>query len=111
MQKVYGTVQTRLGRIELGQTDGAAYTLATTGPVVEGDISIDNTNATFFRDPTTGGAFINVFQLNSAVESSLNYAKVSYYSPRLFGLQLGASFTPSEGKDVIPFLSGGPHVA
>jgi hypothetical protein len=49
--------------------------------------------------------------LNSAVESSLNYAKVSYYTPRLFGLQIAASFTPSEGKDVIPFLNPGPHVA
>ncbi len=111
VQKVYGSVQTGLGRIEIGQQDGAAFALATTGPVVEGDISIDNTNATFFRDPSTGGAFINIFQLNSAVESSLNYAKISYYSPRLFGVQLAASFTPSEGKDVVPFLANGPHVA
>ena len=57
-----------------------------------------------------GAAFINVFALNSAVESSLNYAKVSYFSPRLFGLQLGVSFTPSEGKYVIPFANNGPNV-
>jgi hypothetical protein len=109
-QKVYGTVQTGLGRVEIGQTDGAAYALAVTGPVVEGDISIDNTNASFFRDPSTGQAFINVFALNSAAETSLNYAKISYYTPRLLGVQLGASFTPSEGKDVLPFVDSGPHV-
>jgi len=111
VQKVYGQVQTGLGRVEIGNTDGAAYALAVVGPSVEGYISIDNPNATFFRDPTTGGrAFINVFALNSAVESSLNYAKVSYYTPKVFGIQLAASFTPSEGKDVVPFLSNGPQV-
>lgn len=110
VEKVYGVVQTGLGRVEIGNADGAAYTLAVTGPVVESDISIDNTNASFFRDPSTGTAFINVFALNSAAEASLNYAKISYYTPRLFGLQLAASFTPSEGKEVVPFLSNGPDI-
>ncbi|MEI9996167.1 MAG: hypothetical protein WDM91_16345 [Rhizomicrobium sp.] len=108
LAKLYGTAQTGLGRIDVGMTDGAAYALAVTGPVVNGEVTIDNPNATFFRDPSTGAAFINVFALNSAVESSLNYAKVSYYTPRLFGVQLAASFTPSEGKDVLPFLNNGP---
>lgn len=111
VQKVYGQVQTGLGRIELGNTDGATYTLGVTGPVVSSFTSIDNPNVTFFKDPLTGDAFASTFALNSAVESSLNYAKVSYYTPRLFGVQLGASFTPSEGKDVLPFASKGPHVA
>lgn len=110
VQKVYGRVQTGLGRIEIGNTDGAAYALAVTGPTVEGFSSIDNSNATYFRDPSNGQAFVNVFALNSAVESSLNYAKISYYSPRLFGVQLAASFTPSEGKDVVPFVTNGPQV-
>jgi outer membrane protein OmpU len=110
VEKVYGVVQTGLGRVEIGNADGAAYTLAVTGPVVEGDISIDNTNASFFKDPTTGQTFINVFALNSATEASLNFAKISYYSPRLFGVQVAASFTPSEGKDVVPFLNDGPDV-
>ncbi|MGA7675668.1 MAG: porin [Rhizomicrobium sp.] len=110
VQKVYATAQTGLGRAEIGMTDGAAYTLAVTGPVVDDATTMDNTNATFFRDPSTGRAFVGVFALNSAVESSLNYAKISYYTPRLFGVQLAASYTPSEGKDAIPFLSAGPHV-
>jgi len=111
VQKVYATAQTGLGRVEIGMTDGAAYALAVTGPVVDDETTMDNVNATFFRDPSTGRAFVKVFALNSAVESSLNYAKISYYTPRLFGVQLAASYTPSEGKDVIPFLSAGPHVA
>jgi hypothetical protein len=110
VQKVYVKVQTGLGRIEAGNTDGAAWALSVTGPVVQGFSSIDNTNASYFRDPSNGQAFINVFALNSAVEDSLNFAKISYYSPRLFGIQLAASFTPSEGKDVLPFLTNGPQV-
>ncbi|MGZ6007985.1 MAG: hypothetical protein ACXWLO_01730 [Rhizomicrobium sp.] len=109
VQKAYGSAQTGLGRIDVGMADGAAYALSITGPTVNGEVTIDNSNATFFRDPSTGQAFPNVFALNSAVESSLNYAKVSYYTPRLFGVQIAASFTPSEGKDVIPFLNSGPH--
>ena len=110
VQKVYGSVQTGLGRIDVGMSDGAAYALSITGPTVNGEVTIDNSNADFFLDPSTGRNFRNVFALNSAVESSLNYAKVSYFTPRLFGVQIAASFTPSEGKDVIPFLNSGPHV-
>jgi hypothetical protein len=110
LAKLYGTVQTGLGRVEVGMADGAAYALSVTGPVANPEVTIDNPNATFFRDPVTHGAFQSIFTLNSAVESSLNYAKISYFSPRLFGLQLGLTFTPSEGKDVVPFLHNGPDI-
>ncbi len=111
LAKLYGTAQTGLGRIDVGMADGAAYALSITGPTVNPEETIDNPNATFFRDPSTGGAaFINVFALNSAVESSLNYAKISYYTPRLFGVQIAVSFTPSEGKDILPFVNNGPNV-
>ena len=32
VQKVYGSVQTGLGHIDVGMTDGAAYALSITGP-------------------------------------------------------------------------------
>ena len=111
LAKLYGTAQTGLGRVDVGMADGAAYALAITGPTVDPEVTIDNPNATFFRDPSTGQAFINAFALNSAVESSLNYAKVSYFTPRLFGVQIAVSFTPSEGKDILPFVNNGPNVA
>jgi len=110
VQKVYGVAQTGLGRVEIGMTDGAAYSLAVTGPTVDGVTSLDNPNATFFIEPATGRAFINHFAPNTAVEPTYNYAKISYYSPRLFGVAIGFSFTPSEGKDVIPFVTAGPKV-
>lgn len=110
VQKAYVSVQTGLGQVDVGMQDGVGYALAVTGPVVDSDTSLDNSNATFFLDPATRRAFIEVFGLNSAVEASLNYAKISYRTPRLFGVQLGVSFTPSEGKEVIPFLNNGPNL-
>jgi hypothetical protein len=110
VQKVYGQIQFGLGRVEIGNTDGAAYTLAVTGPVVDNVTTLDNANTTFYLDPLTDRAFTEVFAINSAVESTLNYAKISYYTPRLFGVQFGASFTPNEGKGVIPFVKHGPQV-
>lgn len=109
VQKVYGVAQTGLGRFEIGMADGAAYALSVTGPVVDEAIEIDNPNTSFYIDPSTGRPFSEVFNIESEVESSLNYAKLSYFTPRLFGLQLAVSYTPSEGREVIPFLSNGPH--
>ena len=111
VQKVYAQVQTGIGRVDVGMNDGAGYALSVTGPVVDGATTLDNSNATFFLDPTTGRDFTRVFALNSAVESSLNYAKISYYTPRLFGIQIALSYTPSEGREVIPFFNNGPNVA
>jgi len=111
VQKVYGVLDSGLGTVEIGMTDGAAYKLAVTGPVVDDATSIDNANATFFLDPITGRDFTRVFALNSYVESSLNYAKFSYFTKRLFGIEIAVSYTPSEGREVIPFLNNGPNAA
>jgi hypothetical protein len=110
VQKVYGKVQTGLGTIEIGMNDGVAFTLALTGPVVEGETALDNPNVSFFRDPVTHKALTKDFTLNSAVEPSYNFAKISYLTPKVFGVQIGVSFTPSQGKDVLPFLNPGPKV-
>ena len=111
VQKVYGVVQTGLGSLELGMTDGAGYVLSVNGPVVDEYVSLDNPNTTFFIDPSTGRPFIEAFNLETEVEASSNYAKFSYYTPRLAGIQIGVSYTPSEGREVLPFLNNGPHHA
>ncbi len=110
-EKVYGKLQFGLGRFEIGQTDGAAYTLAVSGPKIDPAVSVDDPQMTFFRDPATGRAFAGIFALRSETGSSSNFAKLSFYTPKLFGVQLGVSYTPSEGKNVLPFLDAGPDVA
>jgi hypothetical protein len=109
-EKFYGAMQTGLGTVELGNVDGAGYKLAVSGPKVDEHLSLDDPQITFFRDPLTGHAFDEVFTVATPAGASLNFAKLSYYSPRLFGVEIGASFTPSESKDVLPFISAGPHV-
>ncbi len=49
--------------------------------------------------------------MRTGVFASRNFAKISYYSPRWFGIQVGASYTPHMAKDGLPFVSAGPHVA
>lgn len=110
-QKAYGFVQTQYGRVEIGQQDGAAYKMAVTGPLVAGPPAIDDANVAFFKDPSTGGPFTDFFNVRTGVFTTENFAKISYYSPRLFGIQLGGSYTPHQAKDVLPFVSAGPHVA
>ena len=110
-QKVYLFVHTPFGRLELGQQDGAAYKMAMTGPLVAEDVAIDDADIVFFRDPATNDALAETFEVISAVFTTYNAAKISYYSPRLLGIRVGASYTPHLAKDVIPFVSSGPHVA
>lgn len=111
VEKFYANIKPGLGRIEIGNVDGAAYELAVTGPVVDEDVSLEESKITFFRDPSTRTAFVHLFPVKTAVHASLNYAKVSYYTPRLFGIEFALSFTPSEGRGVIPFSANGPIVA
>jgi hypothetical protein len=109
-EKVYGEARTGLGRVEIGQTDGAGYTMAVGGPKVDAQVSLDDPQTTFFRNPLTHGAVTDMFALRTEVGASSNYAKFAYVSPALFGAQLALSFTPSQGKEVLPFLRAGPQV-
>ena len=80
------------------------------GPKVDAQVSLDDPQTTFFRDPATHRAVTDIFALRTEVGASSNYAKFAYVSPALFGAQLALSFTPSQGKNVLPFLHAGPHV-
>ena len=110
-EKAYGEIRMGLGRVEIGQTDGAAYDLALAGPKVDAQVSLDNPQTTFFRDPSTGHAFTDGFALRTQIGASSNDAKFAYISPALFGAQLALSFAPNMAKDVLPFVHAGPHVA
>jgi hypothetical protein len=107
VQKAYIFLQTGFGRVEFGQQDGAAYTLGLTGPLVDQQVTLENRNISLYRDPTTGEDFGVFFRQVTAVQSSSNYAKINYVSPRLFGVQIGASFTPQTVRSALPF-TGNP---
>ncbi len=109
VEKLYGELQTGLGKLQVGLTDGAGYALGLTGPKAASQIALEDAQISFFRDPLTHRAVTNMFALRTAVGSSYNFGKISYLSPNVFGIQLGFSYTPSEGKQ-IPFINAGPNV-
>jgi hypothetical protein len=111
LEKFYGEARTGLGRVEIGLTDGGAYDLSVTGPKVDAQVTLNNPQTTFFRDPSTHHAVSDIFTLRTSVGASSNYAKLTYVSPALFGAQLALSVTPSQSREVIPFLHEGPKVA
>jgi len=110
LEKLYGEARTGLGTLRLGLADGASADLAVAGPVADTAVSLNDPSITLFRD-SNGGAVANIFTLRTPGGPSSNYAKIVYESPNIFGVQLGLSFAPSEGKNVLPFLAAGPQVA
>jgi len=111
IEKAFGDLRFGLGQVQIGDTDGAAYGLAVTGPKVDPGVSLDDPQTTFFRDPSTKRAFTGIFLLRAEVGASSNYAKFVYQSPALFGVQLALSFTPEQSRYGVPFLHEGQHVA
>ena len=110
LEKLYGEARTGLGTVRVGLADGASADLAVAGPVADTAVSLNDPSVTFFRD-NNGDAVANIFTLRTPGGPSSNYAKIVYESPNIFGVQLGLSFAPSEGKNVLPFLAAGPQVA
>jgi hypothetical protein len=108
LEKAYAESRLFFGTVRLGMTDGAAYNLAVTGP--RAGLSLDDAQTSFFRDPGTGRAVTQMFALRTPVSGSSNYAKIVVESTDLLGIQVALSFTPSEGKNVLPFLAAGPQV-
>jgi hypothetical protein len=108
VQRVYLFAQTGFGRVEIGQQDGAAFTLGLAGPILDERVSLENRRLSLFRDPTTGADFGGFFHQVTSVQSSFNYAKINYVSPRLLGIQVGASFTPNTVRSPLPW-TGNPN--
>ena len=110
VEKFYLFAQTGFGRFEVGQQDGAAYTLALAGPAIDQQVTLDSRRISLFRNPLTGRDFAQFFKQVTAVQSTSNYAKLDYVSPRLFGIQIGASFTPETVRTPLPW-TGNPDNA
>lgn len=109
IERLAASIRTGLGLLEIGITDGAGYQLAVTGPKADPGASLEDPRTSFYRDPVSHHALIDMFALRTEVGASSNYAKIGYSSPSLFGLQLALSFTPSQAKQ-LPFLNAGPHL-
>ncbi|HEY4264065.1 MAG TPA: porin [Micropepsaceae bacterium] len=107
VEKAFLFAQTGFGRVEIGEADGAGYTLGLTGPVTNPEVTLENRNISLFHDPVAGEDFARIFEAVAAVQSTSNFAKINYLTPRLFGIQIGASFTPETLRAPLPF-TGNP---
>jgi len=105
------------GRLELGDFDGAADTLAIYAPLV-GIEQIDGDAYDFLTvTPETGpraGFVLGVQPTGSLVQApdSGDATKISYITPRFVGFQAGVSYAPqsdSEAQDVVPFKTVGGY--
>ncbi|HEX3756682.1 MAG TPA: hypothetical protein VHV26_16550 [Rhizomicrobium sp.] len=109
VEQLYGEARTGVGRLQVGMVDGAGYALKLPLPAADDEIALDDPQTTFFRDPQSHRATIDMFTLRTEVGASSNYGKIAFVSPQLFGVQVALSFTPSEGKN-LPFVDAGPDV-
>ena len=75
------TARTGLGKIEIGITDGAGYALAVSGPKVDAGVSLEDPRTSFFRDPATQRAVIELFALRTEVGASVQLCQVRLYQP------------------------------
>jgi hypothetical protein len=111
VEKAFLFVQTGFGRVDFGEQDGVGFTLGLVGPATNQEVTLENRNISLFHDPIAGENFARFFESVAAVQSTSNFAKIDYLTPRLFGIQIGASFTPQTVRAPLPFTgnpSNGP---
>jgi outer membrane protein OmpU len=109
----FAVVEGAFGRIEIGSTDNAAYKTSIHAPEATlgtGVAAAGVTMAQMVSNPTRQGA--NDSPMNNTLPRFLDNdsEKVSYYTPRFEGFQLGASYIPELTQDragLVPRLNSG----
>ena len=84
-----------LGQLVMGSTDNAAYQMHVTAP--DGGVSLDSgdlVSDTFFENPGLN-YFDRATGTTYLVFGDDDSGKISYFSPRFSGVQLGVSFIPN----------------
>jgi len=95
--EVYAFLEGGFGRVEIGGTDGAAFKMHYSSPWFVPGNGVDSPNIYNMdaNGAAAGGSFASQTSTYSLLAEDSN--KISYFTPRLAGFQLGASFTPDAG--------------
>lgn len=93
-RQLYAYLEGGFGRFEMGGTDGAAYKMHYTSPWFVPGNGVDSPNIYNASASATGFVRASTFSLMAT-----NANKVSYFTPRLAGFQLGASYTPDASQN------------
>lgn len=88
-RQLFAYLEGGFGRFEIGGTDGAAYKMHYTSPWFVPGNGVDSPNILNNPGISVSGLRQSTFSLLAT-----NANKVSYFTPRLAGFQLGLSFTP-----------------
>ncbi len=91
--EVYAFLEGGFGRLEIGATDGAAFKMHYSSPWFVPGNGVDSPN--IYNMNNGGASFSSSTSTFSLISEDSN--KISYFTPRLAGFQLGASFTPDAG--------------
>lgn len=94
-RQLFGYLEGGFGRFEIGGTDGAAYKMHYTSPWFVPGNGVDSPNiynGVSRRSGVTGGPELRLSTFSLMATDS---NKVSYFTPRLAGFQLGLSYTPN----------------
>lgn len=95
-RQLFGYLEGGFGRFEIGGTDGAAYKMHYTSPWFVPGNGVDSPNILNVNGSiATAGGLVRYTLRHSTFSLLASDAnKISYFTPRLAGFQLGASFTP-----------------
>ncbi len=97
VDEVWLYIQSAFGRATIGLEDGAADSAGIFSPTVSEINRLDDARAFPLQDPISSS--FTAYEPNGAhIRTDLNASgdalKIIYYSPRLIGIQLSASYTP-----------------
>ncbi|MEQ9519326.1 MAG: porin [Parvibaculum sp.] len=93
--EAYAYLEGGFGRLEIGGTDGAAFKMHYSSPWFVPGNGVDSPN--IYNIQNAAGSISSRTSTYSLLAEDDN--KISYFTPRLAGFQLGASFTPDAGAN------------
>lgn len=93
--EIYAFLEGGFGRFEIGGTDGAAFKMHYSSPWFVPGNGVDSPNIYNMQNGVV--TFSSQTSTYSLLAEDDN--KISYFTPRLAGFQLGASFTPDAGAN------------
>lgn len=91
-RQLYAYLEGGFGRFEIGGTDGAAYKMHYTSPWFVPGNGVDS--------PNIYNAALSPVRMSTFSLLATDSNKVSYFTPRLAGFQLGVSYTPDTGTSI-----------
>lgn len=88
-RQLFSYVEGNYGRVEIGGTDGAAFKMHFTSPWFVPGNGVDYPNIS-----NAGTTYSPAMPITYSVMAT-NANKITYFTPRIMGFQLGGSFTPT----------------